>query len=176
MRWDREMILDWMSCLEESCFSDAWSRESLADTARYGYNVIYVVYGDIGRSCYLLQDCAKIETDETPCGYLIANLLAGESELLRIAVSADYRGRGYGDALIRFYHAQTVSLCERYLLEVRESNAAARYLYERCGYHVMGVRRQYYSAPAEDGILYEYSIPGTESDDISGKVIREWKR
>lgn len=171
MRWDREAILDWISRMESRCFSDAWSGESLTDTARYEYNMIYVVYGDNGGTCRLIQDCAEAEE---PCGYLVANLIAGESELLRIAVSPDCRGRGYGGALMHFYHAQTMRSCERYLLEVRESNKAARNLYERCGYHAIGTRRRYYSDPSEDGILYEYN-PRAELDESGGKIIREWK-
>lgn len=174
MQRGKEMILDWMSRLEQICFSDAWSRKSLADTARHEYNVICIVHRDVDRPCGFMHD--YMETEEEPCGYLIANLVAGESELLRIAVSPDCRGRGYGDALMRFYHAQTVRLCRRYLLEVRESNAAARHLYERFGYRAIGVRRRYYSAPEEDGILYEYSVPVEQWDCAGGKVIPEWKR
>lgn len=172
MRRNKEMLLDWMSRLEQICFPDAWSRESLADTVQYEHNAIYIAAAD--RRCCLMQD--YMETDGEPCGYLIANLVAGESELLRIAVSPNCRGRGYGDALMCYYRAQTVRLCRRYLLEVRESNAAARNLYQRCGYRAIGVRRRYYHAPEEDGIVYEYSVPGEQSDGSVGKVIPEWKR
>jgi ribosomal-protein-alanine N-acetyltransferase len=38
-------------------------------------------------------------------------------------------------------------------LEVRESNRAARALYERLGFRVEGVRRDYYQTPREDAIV-----------------------
>jgi ribosomal-protein-alanine N-acetyltransferase len=42
----------------------------------------------------------------------------------------------------------------RVFLEVRESNAAARALYEKCGFQISGRRKSYYSDPAEDAVLY----------------------
>ena len=41
----------------------------------------------------------------------------------------------------------------RATLEVRRSNEAARRLYERFGFHVAGVRRDYYSHPTEDALV-----------------------
>jgi ribosomal-protein-alanine N-acetyltransferase len=40
------------------------------------------------------------------------------------------------------------------LLEVRESNLAARGLYEKRGFREVGRRRSYYADPVEDAILY----------------------
>ena len=39
-------------------------------------------------------------------------------------------------------------------LEVRESNAAARTLYEKAGFEQTGRRHSYYTSPLEDAILY----------------------
>jgi ribosomal-protein-alanine N-acetyltransferase len=38
-------------------------------------------------------------------------------------------------------------------LEVRQSNAAARALYERAGFTEVGLRRRYYDRPVEDAIV-----------------------
>jgi ribosomal-protein-alanine N-acetyltransferase len=38
-------------------------------------------------------------------------------------------------------------------LEVRESNEAARGLYRKMGFEATGLRKSYYSDPAEDAIL-----------------------
>jgi ribosomal-protein-alanine N-acetyltransferase len=40
------------------------------------------------------------------------------------------------------------------LLEVRQSNAAARALYAKHGFHETGRRRAYYRDPDEDAVLY----------------------
>jgi ribosomal-protein-alanine N-acetyltransferase len=43
-------------------------------------------------------------------------------------------------------------------LEVRESNAAARTLYENAGFEQTGRRRSYYTSPLEDAILYRRTL------------------
>ena len=44
------------------------------------------------------------------------------------------------------------------LLEVRESNLAARRLYETTGFIEVGRRAAYYQNPSEDAILLKYSV------------------
>ena len=41
-------------------------------------------------------------------------------------------------------------------LEVRQSNAPARALYESCGFAVVGTRRGYYEKPREDALLMTF--------------------
>jgi ribosomal-protein-alanine N-acetyltransferase len=43
-------------------------------------------------------------------------------------------------------------------LEVRESNAAARRLYENLGFHENGRRKAYYAEPSEDAVLYSKTL------------------
>jgi len=43
-------------------------------------------------------------------------------------------------------------------LEVRESNGAARSLYEKAGFAQTGRRKAYYKDPAEDALLYRFSL------------------
>ena len=71
----------------------------------------------------------------------------GEGELLNIAVDPAYRRRGVADELLGALPAG------RIFIEVRESNAAARALYEGSGFTVIGRRRGYYHSPDEDGIV-----------------------
>ena len=40
-----------------------------------------------------------------------------------------------------------------FFLEVRESNDAARRLYEKMGYEQIGVRKNFYEKPAENAII-----------------------
>jgi ribosomal-protein-alanine N-acetyltransferase len=47
----------------------------------------------------------------------------------------------------------------RATLEVRASNGAARGLYERLGFHVAGVRRNYYTSPVEDALILWWEAP-----------------
>src|SRR5258708_36828187 len=89
------------------------------------------------------------------CGFAIARLAGGDCELENIAVAPGSQRRGLGTLLlgsliaaVRLRKAQSV------FLEVRDSNAAARALYEGCGFSVTGRRAGYYSGPAEAAVLY----------------------
>jgi ribosomal-protein-alanine N-acetyltransferase len=45
-------------------------------------------------------------------------------------------------------------------LEVRESGAPARHLYEKTGFTVDGIRKGYYTMPTEDAVLMTLRLPG----------------
>ena len=66
-----------------------------------------------------------------------------------MAIAPESRQRGLGRALL-------VQVMEQFkghwFLEVRESNAKARRLYEGVGFAVTRRRKNYYSAPLEDGL------------------------
>ncbi|MBO5509588.1 MAG: GNAT family N-acetyltransferase, partial [Lachnospiraceae bacterium] len=88
-------------------------------------------------------------------GYLLYNEIGDETELLRIAVDKRYRGRHIASELLSIYKDKTTGKCSRGLLEVRSGNVIARRLYEQAGYKVLSIRKNYYSNPSEDGIVYE---------------------
>lgn len=95
------------------------------------------------------------EDDGVIRGFLIARSTGDECELENVVVAEGQQRNGIGSGLI---HALTDSLSERgvtrIFLEVRESSAAARALYEKCGFHLHGRRTSYYKNPAEDAVLY----------------------
>ena len=87
-------------------------------------------------------------------GYLFTWIVAGEFHINNIAVAPEHRGQGIADALIKTGLEAAVEQGARVaLLEVRESNAAARALYARWGFAVAGRRRRYYTHPTEDALL-----------------------
>ena len=43
-------------------------------------------------------------------------------------------------------------------LEVRQSNTAARNLYEKKGFQAVGKRAKYYTQPVEDAVLYDMEL------------------
>jgi len=53
----------------------------------------------------------------------------------------------------------------RATLEVRESNAGARRLYERLGFYVGGRRPGYYTSPVEDALILWWDRPAVGSSD-----------
>ena len=80
--------------------------------------------------------------------------IAGEAELLRVAVDPSRRGEGLAKALLAAAEMELTALGIRELhLEVRVSNASARALYAACGWNGSGLRKGYYR-DGEDAALY----------------------
>lgn len=84
--------------------------------------------------------------------------VAGEAELLRIAVHPEARRQGLARQLLQ---ASEAYLRERGItdlyLEVRTSNAPARALYEALGWRVQRARKAYYR-DGEDAAIYWKSL------------------
>jgi len=90
-------------------------------------------------------------------GFLVAHHLAPEWELENIVVAPGARRRGIGRQLLQaLLDRARETNTDGVFLEVRESNAAARKLYERAGFRHSGRRRSYYQNPSEDAILYRF--------------------
>jgi ribosomal-protein-alanine acetyltransferase len=91
--------------------------------------------------------------------FLIAQHLAPEWELENIVVASSSRRRGLGKRLLNaLLAAASATKNNSVFLEVRQSNAAARTLYENAGFKQTGRRPSYYTAPLEDAILYRLAL------------------
>jgi len=87
-------------------------------------------------------------------GYAGYWLVVDEAHLSTLAVAPAWRRRGVGEHLLR--HAMDLAARQgagMMTLEVRVSNVAARTLYRKLGFRVVGRRRQYYKDNLEDAIL-----------------------
>jgi ribosomal-protein-alanine N-acetyltransferase len=85
-------------------------------------------------------------------GFVLLRAVAGEAEILTVAVASAERGRGRGrllveEALRRLYR-EGVSAC---FLEVDRANQPALRLYRSLGFEVIGERKGYYQASGPDG-------------------------
>jgi ribosomal-protein-alanine N-acetyltransferase len=86
-------------------------------------------------------------------GFALARAIAGDGELLLIAVRPGWRGSGVGAALLRSVIGDAeMHAAERLHLEVRADNSAIR-LYLSNGFAKVGERRGYYRG--RDGQLYD---------------------
>jgi len=86
-------------------------------------------------------------------GFSLARLVAGEAELLLLAVRPDIRRRGVGKSLLHhFLTTASAKGAERLHLEVRDGNDAVN-LYSASGFTVVGRRRGYYNG--RDGRFYD---------------------
>ena len=131
--------LDDVVSLEAASFSNPWSREILArDLRNPDVSRVYVLRARDGA---LLAFCA--------CWFI-----ADEVHINTLAVKAAVQRRGLATHLLRHVFAQAAAAgVRRATLEVRRSNEAALRLYERLGFSVQGIRRDYYSNPLEDGLI-----------------------
>lgn len=85
---------------------------------------------------------------EAAAGFLIGRALAGEAELLTLAVAPEARRQGIGGRLVAaFLRDGAARRAERAFLEVAMDNEAAQALYLRAGFAEAGRRRNYYAAP-----------------------------
>jgi ribosomal-protein-alanine N-acetyltransferase len=77
-----------------------------------------------------------------------------ELHINSLAVDEPWRRRGLARVLLKSVIGDAVAAGARAAtLEVRQSNVAARALYEGLGFHVEGVRRDYYQQPREDALI-----------------------
>lgn len=87
-------------------------------------------------------------------GYALTRLAADEAELANLAVAEPWRRRGIATRLLDTALGDARERgAARVWLEVRASNVAARSLYRRRGFTVVGQRPGYYLRPREDAIV-----------------------
>ncbi|MDP9266967.1 MAG: ribosomal protein S18-alanine N-acetyltransferase [Acidobacteriota bacterium] len=93
-------------------------------------------------------------------GFLVAQTVGGEWEIENVAIAPDARRRGLGTRLVGelldMARAQGASAV---FLEVRESNRAARALYEKWAFVESGRRTKYYRDPEEDAMVFKFVFP-----------------
>jgi polysaccharide biosynthesis protein PslH len=100
---------------------------------------------------YLAFDCAVALHAGAVAGFVVSRQVADkEREILNIVVHPDFRRLGVATELLR---SEITRSPGAHFLEVRESNVAARTLYERLGFQPVGTRPGYYENPPEAGIV-----------------------
>jgi ribosomal-protein-alanine N-acetyltransferase len=98
---------------------------------------------------------------ESVAGYAVFWRVVDEIHIHNLAVRRELRGGGIATRLLS-YMIDTCrsSGANRMTLEVRQSNAAARKLYERAGFSVQGTRRGYYTDTGEDALIMWADLAG----------------
>ncbi len=100
---------------------------------------------------YLAFDCQIAISDDRIAGFLVSRSVADkEREILNIAVHPDFRRLHIATELLRAELSRWPGV---HFLEVRQSNAPARRLYEGLGFQAVGERPAYYENPTETGIV-----------------------
>ncbi len=120
------------------------------------------------------SDCRKICEGVETIGYYVVQRILDEAEILNIVIFKSFQARGYGYSAIRKLQAELARTgIEKIFLEVRESNFAARALYAKTGFTLLGARKAYYRArnpdeQAEDAQILscDLNVPhATPTDD-----------
>lgn len=97
---------------------------------------------------------AKLGKEDSLAGYIVGRLIADELHINNVAVRDTYRRAGIATALLsRVLGEAKAYQAVRAFLEVRAGNEVAQALYERCGFTIVGRRRNYYSNPPEDALI-----------------------
>ena len=128
--------------IERRLFSDPWSAEAFMGALRNSNQIFFVA-----------------DDDGTIAGYCGLMCVAGEGQILNVAVDVPYRRQGLATEMMRsmleFGIDHGVSL---FTLEVRASNEPAIRLYNSCAFVATGRRKDYYSKPREDAILMDLDL------------------
>jgi ribosomal-protein-alanine N-acetyltransferase len=97
-----------------------------------------------------------VEEEADVLGFIVGRVLGEEWEIENIAVAGSARRRGLGTRLLgEFLDLARERGADTVFLEVRESNLAARRLYEKWAFVESGRRKLYYREPEEDAIVYQ---------------------
>ena len=130
--------------IENQCFSDPWSEKMVRDLTDSSWDEVWI-----------------LEQNETILGYINYRFIAGEGELMRIAVLPEFRGLGYSRKLMDvMVEAASKNQITDLTLEVRAGNEAAIGLYKAYGFVEEAIRKGYYHNPTEDArIMWLRGIP-----------------
>ena len=151
--------IPFMMHLERTCPSAAhWSElqyRQLFEGSRSGSERLILV---IRAKPAATVDSSTEDDREPLLGFLVAHRVVSDWELENIVVSAAARRKGLGLQLLNamLTRAEETNGASVFL-EVRESNTAARSLYQRAGFGEGGRRKSYYTNPDEDAILYSWT-------------------
>lgn len=113
--------------------------EQQANPYPWQLNAFQSSFGD----CYF--GYKLLDANGTLQGFYIAQLILEQLELFNICVATEAQGQGYGKALLQhFLHEGASRGATEAFLEVRSSNDSAIALYEKCGFSINGIRKNYY--------------------------------
>jgi [ribosomal protein S18]-alanine N-acetyltransferase len=140
----------------QSATAGHWTEEQYRQAFHEGTGRVVLVAEDFPASAQETRNPG----DTSILGFLVARHLAPEWELENIVVAPTARRKGLGKRLLGvLLDAARKTNSNSMFLEVRESNAAARTLYEKAGFKQTGRRESYYTNPPEDAVLYRLTLP-----------------
>lgn len=135
--------------IEEKSFEDPWTI-GMIEAELSAKQAVYVGYFE----------------KEQLLGYAGCWQVLDEGHIMNVAVIPSRRGEGIGRRLLETLFEEGAGRGILYwTLEVRESNKAARSLYEKLGFELAGIRPDYYAEPRENAAIY-WKGKSHESNDL----------
>ncbi|TNE77231.1 MAG: ribosomal-protein-alanine N-acetyltransferase [Gammaproteobacteria bacterium] len=122
--------IDAIAAIEQQVTPHPWNRQEFLDSFQKHHCLTLLIY------------------DTEVAGYAVYTLVAGEAEILNIAVAREWQGKGLGRLLLEKLLALLEGKAERLFLEVRADNYPAQRLYQDVGLVEICVRRNYYRTAA----------------------------
>lgn len=160
--------IDAIVAIERESFSDPWSARSFRELLGQRNVVCEVAVRDAttgeggadnsatgeARPSHGEHGAGMQEPATQVVGFSVLYLAGTDGDLANLATSASARREGVGRRLL----AHTLELARTrgahtIFLEVRESNSAARALYDSAGFVDVGRRAKYYARPVEDALV-----------------------
>lgn len=140
----KETDIEEIAKIEKQLFSEPWSEESFLEALHREDNI------------FLVACC-----DEEIVGYALLYGMLDEGEIPTIATHPMHQKQGIAtELLVSLQKECREKGIERIFLEVREGNLAAQRLYHKCGFEVVGKRKQFYRFPTEDALVMACQIKG----------------
>ena len=124
--------------IDRQSFPNPWSRETFVRELMFNKHALYLL---------MIYERKII-------GYCGMWLVADEAHITNIAVLPEYRGKKLGAALLE----KMIEIAKNHdvtlmTLEVRVSNVVAQKLYEKFGFQIGGLRKNYYTDNQEDAYV-----------------------
>lgn len=134
----QESDVDAMCEIEHLCFAMPWSKDSILHDLNENICARYLA----------------LTVDGVLAAYAGMWLIIDEAHITNVAVHPDFRGRGYGEKVLRaLMDLAKENLMGLMTLEVRRSNAIAQALYHKVGFIDVGYRKRYYEDNKEDALI-----------------------
>ena len=135
--------------LEGLVFSMPWKREDFLEMVNAPYAHYYVAVCE--------EEASRV------VGICGLRELSGDAEITNVVVHPDFRRQHLATRLLTeaLKKSEALGIFDT-TLEVRESNEAAKRLYENFGFKAEGRRPGFYEKPAEDALIYWRRLPHGE--------------
>ena len=144
--------------IEQICFPDPWSLDSISYELEESPRAFYVV----------AQHSGKV------VGYAGLWWVLDEGHITNVAVRPGYRNRKIAEGILSVLLEHTIEQgILHHTLEVRRSNEPAINLYEKFGFETCGVRKGYYRFGGEDALIMWRHEPEREPEEDAEKAAAE---